>query len=72
MDYSPPGSPVHGIFQIRNTRVGCHFLFPGDLPDPRIKPLSLESPGLAGGFLTTAPPGKSLSWGEWAFVSLLF
>ena len=26
MDYSPPGSSVHGIFQARNTGVGCHFL----------------------------------------------
>ena len=29
-----------------------------DLPGPEIKPMS---PALAGGFLTTAPPGKSLS-----------
>ena len=26
---------------------------PGDLPDPRIKPMSLASPALAGGFFTT-------------------
>ena len=26
MDYSSPGSSVHGIFQARNTGVGCHFL----------------------------------------------
>ena len=25
MDCSPPGSPAHGIFQARNTGVGCHF-----------------------------------------------
>ena len=30
----------------------------GDLPDPGIKPASLLSPALAGGFLTTEPPGK--------------
>ena len=30
-----------------------------DLPGPGIEPLS---PALAGGFLSTAPPGKSLSW----------
>ena len=30
----------------------------GDLPDPGIKPMSLVSPTLAGGFLTTVPPGK--------------
>ena len=31
------------------------FPSPGDLPDPGIKP---ASPALAGGFLTTEPPGK--------------
>ena len=31
---------------------------PGDLPDPGIKPVSLASPALAGGFFTTEPPGK--------------
>ena len=30
-----------------------------NLPDPGIKPVSLLSPALAGGFFTTAPPGKS-------------
>ena len=30
------------------------FPTPEDLPDPRIKPKSLVSPALAGGFLTTA------------------
>ena len=29
-----------------------------DLPDPGIELLSLLSPALAGGFITTAPPGK--------------
>ena len=27
MDCSPPGSSVHGIFQARNTGVGCPLLF---------------------------------------------
>ena len=34
------------------------FLTPGGLPDPGIEPASLVSPALAGGFFTTAPPGK--------------
>ena len=34
------------------------FSSPGDLPDPGIEPVSLASPALAGGFLTTVPPGK--------------
>ena len=37
---------------------GLPFPSPGYLPDPGIKPTSLESPALAGGFFTTAPPGK--------------
>ena len=32
MDYSLPGSSVHGIFQARNTGVGCRFLLQGILP----------------------------------------
>ena len=31
---------------------------PGDLLNPGIKPASLESPALAGGFFTAEPPGK--------------
>ena len=34
---------------------GLPFPSPGDLPDPGIKP---TSPALAGGFFTTAPPGR--------------
>ena len=30
----------------------------GDFPDPRFKPVSLESPALAVGFFTTVPRGK--------------
>ena len=37
---------------------GLPFLYPGDLPDPRIKPASLVSPELAGEFFTSVPLGK--------------
>ena len=37
------------------------FLSLGDLPNPETEPASLESPALAGRFLTTAPPGKPLA-----------
>ena len=37
---------------------GLPFPPPRDLPDPRIKPESHESPALAGGFFTTEPPEK--------------
>ena len=58
MDYSQPGSSVHGISPGKNTGVGCYFLLQQNLPDPGIEPESPASPALAGGFFTTAPPGK--------------
>ena len=33
---------------------------PGDLPDPGIKPVSLRSPALAGGFFTTSATWETL------------
>ena len=53
LDGSPPGSSVHGVLQAR-TRSGLPIPPPGDLPDPRIKPLSLISPASAGRFFTTS------------------
>ena len=38
MDYSPPGSSVHGIFPGKNTRVGCHFLLQGIFPTQESNP----------------------------------
>ena len=32
MDYSPPGSPVHGEFPGENTGVACHALLQGIFP----------------------------------------
>ena len=40
---------------------GLPFRPPVDLPNPGIEPSSLVSPALAGGFFTTAPPGKPYS-----------
>ena len=37
---------------------GLPFTSLRDLPDPGIKPMSLASLALAGGFFTTEPPGK--------------
>ena len=53
MDRSPPGSPVHRILQAKILE-GLPFPFPGDLPNPGIKPESLMSPALAGKFFTTS------------------
>ena len=59
MDYSLPGSYVHGILQ-QEYWTGFSFPPPGDLPDPGIEPTSLKSPALAGRFFTTEPPGMPL------------
>ena len=56
MDYSPPGSSVHEVFQAR-IREWVAMTPPGDFPIPGIVPMS---PALAGRFLTTEPPGKSM------------
>ena len=38
---------------------GLPFPTPGDFPNPRIKPESPASLGLADGFFTAEPPGKT-------------
>ena len=53
MHCSQPGCSVHGILQARILE-WVASPSPGDLPDPGIKPMSLESPMLAGGFFTTS------------------
>ena len=57
-DCSPPGSSVHGILQARILS-GLPCPSPGDLSDPEIKPESLMSPALAGGFFTTSTTWKA-------------
>jgi len=37
---------------------GFPYPTPGELPSPGIEHVSLAPPALAGGFLTTAPPGN--------------
>ena len=56
MDCSLAGSFIHGIIQARVLEwvaLPMEDPPPGDLPDPGIKPASLMSPVLAGGFFTT-------------------
>ena len=55
VDSNPPGSSMHGIFQARNSREGCHFLFQGVL-NPEIQ---AASPALAGELFTTVPLGNT-------------
>ena len=52
MDYSLPGSSVHGILQAR-IRSGLPCSPPGD-PHPVMAPASFMPPALAGGFFTTS------------------
>ena len=42
---------------------GLPFPPPGDLPDPEIEPMSLDSPAMAGRFFITVPPGKPFKYG---------
>ena len=60
MNCSPPSSSVHGISR-QEYWSGLPFPTPGDLPDPETEPVSLATRALAGGFFTTATPGKMIS-----------
>ena len=55
MDWSPPGSSIHEILQLRILERAI-ISYPGGFPNPGIEP---TSPALAGSFFTTVPPGKS-------------
>ena len=55
MDYSPPGSSVHGLSR-QEYWSGLPFPSPGDLPDTEIKP---GSPAPQADSLLSEPPGKS-------------
>ena len=55
---SCPGSSGHG-FPRQKHWSGLPFPSPGDLPDPEIKPVSLTSPALAGGFFTASATGEA-------------
>ena len=46
-------------FSGKTTRVGCHALLQGNVPDSEIEPVSLMSPTLAGKFLTTSATWES-------------
>ena len=53
MDYSLPGSSVHGIPQARILG-WVAISFSRDLSEPGVEPTSCMSPTLAGGFFTTS------------------
>ena len=51
-------APLYMWFPRQEHWSGLPFPPPGDLPDPGIKPVSLVSPALAGGFFPAVPSGK--------------
>ena len=53
-------APLSMRFSRQEYWSGLPFPSPRDLPHSGIKPVSLMSPALAGGFFTTEPPGKPL------------
>ena len=53
IDHSMPDTSVYGIFQAKILE-WVTMPSSGDLPNPGIKPTSLTSPALAGGFFTTS------------------
>ena len=57
MDWSPPGSFVHEIFQARILEQDAVSFSRGSF-NPEIQLRTLASPTLAGRFFTTMPPGK--------------
>ena len=60
MDYSLQ-LPVHEILRARILEWEP-FHSPGDLPEPGIRPNSLVSPALAGGFFTPSATWETLCW----------
>ena len=60
MDFSPPGSSVHGDSPGKNTGVGLPGPPPGDLPDVGMESASLMSP--AGRFFTTSAAWEARHW----------
>ena len=53
-------APLSMEFSRQEYWSGLPYPSPGDLPDPGIKPTSLGSLALAGGFFTTVPPGRPI------------
>ena len=64
MDLSLPGFSVHGILQARILE-WLSRLPPRNLLNPGIKPVSLTSPALSGGFFTTSAIWEALFGFTW-------
>ena len=59
-----PQAPLSMGFSRQEYWSGFPYPPPGDLPDPWIKPRSVMSPALAGGFFTTSVTWEALTQGE--------
>ena len=55
---APYQAPLSMGFPRQEYWSGLPFPSPGDLPDPRVKPVSLAPPALAGRFFSTVPRGN--------------
>ena len=64
MDYSPPGSSVHGIFQARILEWVAIFLLQGIFLTQGSNTRLPVSPALAGGFFTTSATWEALNEAE--------
>ena len=62
MDYSLPGSSVHGDPPGKNFWGGLPCLPPAYLPDPGIEPMSLMYPVLAAEFFATSASHQHNRW----------
>ena len=71
-DSSPPGSPVPGILQVKNTGVGCHFLLQCMKVKSEVKSLSRVQPSATPWTAASqAPPSMGFSRQEyWSGVPL--
>ena len=58
MDCRSHQAPLSMEFSRQEYWSGLPFPTSGDLPDPGVESLSLESPAVAGGFLIPVPSGK--------------
>ena len=63
-------APLPMEFSGRKYWSGLPFPIPGCLPDPGIQPAPLASPALAGGFFSSAPPGKPRNWKDGMLFAL--
>ena len=61
MDCCPPGSSLHG-FSRQEYWSRLPSPSPGDLPNPGVKPTSLTSPALAGGFFNPSAIWEGQLW----------